>query len=337
MSGPAPSVSLTPSQRAVMSQIVSYGRAKGFNDYQIDIAVKTAYIESKLGKELGPNPKGTASGLFGYTDATWDQGYGKKDSNSNQIRAFYDDLADSTWRYYDQPYGPIPTKDLTLAEYAYIKHHDGRYAPPSADSVGKRIWDSEPFKVPAGKNPPGPYETPPTSGPLKAFSYLDLARRPNALGPIPSMWDPGALPTGKNWLAGDSPLNLPAASANLPFQYSPNGATGPVPSGQAAPASMDYPARPLPSDSPFFPRRNAFLEPAQSMTPWAQPQSVGKGSPALPARNLLGPWPGSYLEGSPDVLQNGSRNVFDPWPGSYPPGRKNPVYPDIERLLGRPF
>ncbi len=194
-----------------------------------------------------------------------------------------------------------------------------------------------PYTPPAGKNPPGPYETPPTSGPLGAFSYLDLARRPNALGPIPPMWDPGALPTGKNWLAGDSPLNLPAASANLPFQYSPNGVRGANPPGQPALAPTDYPTRPLPSDSPFFPRRNAFLEPAQPMTPWAQPQSVGKGSPAPPPVNLLGPWPGSYLEGSPDLPGTGSLNLLGPWPGSYPPGRKTLFYPDLERLLGRPF
>ena len=374
MSGPAASAPLTPSQRAVMNQIISYGRANGFNDYQIDIAVKTAYTESKLGKELGPNPKGTASGLFGYIDDNWDQGYGKKDNNSNQIRAFYDDLADFTWRYYDQPYGPIPTKDLSLAEYVYIKHHDGRYKPPSANSVGKRIWDHEPFEVPAGKNPPYPDETPPASSPFSAFSYLDLTRRPNALGPIdPAIWDhgapptgqnsvtpdaylgpverpnalgplpptwgPGALPAGENPLTGDPLLHGPGASSNLPFQHSPSGVTGAFPQGPPAPPSpvpADYPTWSLPSDSPLFPRRN-LLEPAGSMSPWGQPQSGRDGSLVPSPRNVFGPWPGSYLEGPPDFPQSGSCNIFGPWPGSDLPERRNVLYPDpdLMELLGR--
>ncbi len=50
MSDPTVHVPLSPSQKAIIHQIVSYGKAKGFSDYQIRIAVKTAYIESKLGK-----------------------------------------------------------------------------------------------------------------------------------------------------------------------------------------------------------------------------------------------------------------------------------------------
>ena len=99
MSGPKSDVSLSPIQITILKQIVSYGKAKGFSDHQIRIAVKTAYIESRLGRKLGPNPKGSASGLFGYTDDRWDDSYGKKNDNSNQIRAFYDDLSDYSWRY----------------------------------------------------------------------------------------------------------------------------------------------------------------------------------------------------------------------------------------------
>ena len=224
-----------------------------------------------------------------------------------------------------------------------------------------------PRSVPAGKNPPGPYEIPSRASPFSAFSYLDLARRPNALGPppptwdpgapptgpnsatpnaylglagrpnalgpIPPMWDPGALPTGQNRLASDSPMNLPPVWANPPFQYSPNGVRGPVPSGQTAPASLGYSTWPLPSDSPPFPRRN-LLEPAGSVSPWGQPQPGRDRSPAPSPRNVFGPWPGTPLEGAPDLPQGGSRNGFGPWSGSDLPGRRNLLDPDIERLLG---
>ncbi len=193
-----------------------------------------------------------------------------------------------------------------------------------------------PYAPPAGRNLPGPYEAPSTSSPFSAFSYLDLARRPNPLGPIPPTWDPGALPTGQNRLVGDSSMNLPPVWANLHFQYSPSGARRPNPPGQPASAPTGYPARPLPSDSPLLPRTNPFLEPARWVTLWGQPESGGNGSPVPPGFNLLGPWPDAYPEGSPDLLQSGSRNLFGPWPGSYPAGRKDPLYPDIERLLGLP-
>ena len=383
MSGPAASAPLTPSQRAVMNQIISYGRANGFNDYQIDIAVKTAYIESKLGKELGPNPKGTASGLFGYIDDNWDQGYGKKDNNSNQIRAFYDDLADFTWRYYDQPYGPIPTKDVSLAEYVYIKHHDGRYKPPSANSVGKRISDHEPFEVPAGKNPPAPYKTPSTSSTTNPSSYVYSAGRPNlsgpidpamwhpgalptgqnsatpnafndppgrtnALGPIPAMWDSSALPTGQNRLAGDSPLNLPPASAYPPFQYSPSAcerALFPC-TGCLCPYGLSYLApavrlTSLSSQERAF-RTRTVGEPLG--TTWIgrewHPGSTRIQSTSAPGRAALrrAPWyPSEQIrnvfgpcgrapisKGPPEPLQRGSRNFLGPYPESID-GLEEPV------------
>jgi hypothetical protein len=225
------------------------------------------------------------------------------------------------------------------------------------------------YAPPAGKNPPGPYETPSTSSPAKPSSYVHPAgrpnalgpidpaiwdhgappigpnsatpnaylgpvERPNALGPIPAMWDPSALPTGPNWLAGDSPLNLPSAAANLPFQYSHSDVRGPSSPAQPAFARTDYPTWPLPSDSPLFPRRN-LLEPAGSMSPWGQPQSGRDGSLVPSPRNVFGPWPGSYLEGPPDFPQSGSCNIFGPWPGSDLPERRNVLYPDLMELLGR--
>ena len=157
----------------------------------------------------------------------------------------------------------------------------------------------------------------------------DHGGRPNALGPIPPMWDSSALPIGPNRLAGDSSMNLPRASANPSFQYSPSGMTGPSSPAQPASAPIGYHTWPLPSDSPLFPRRN-LLEPAGSLGPWGQPGSGGNGTPVPPGFNLLGPWPGSYPEGPTDLPQSGSRNVFGPWPGSYAAvGRA----PDLDRLL----
>ena len=129
------------------------------------------------------------------------------------------------------------------------------YLRPEARS---RPAGKNPYAPPAGNTPPYADESPPASGPFSAFSCLDLPGRPNALGPIPPMWDPGALPTGPNRLAGDPPMNLPPGSANQPFQYSPSGMTGPSSPAQPASVSMGYHTWPLPSDSPLFPRRNLF-------------------------------------------------------------------------------
>ncbi len=220
MSGPKDSDSLSPSQKAIIRQIVSYGRAKGFSDYQIHIAVKTAYIESSLGKKLGPNPESTASGLFGYTDGTWNHRYKIKNDNSNQIKAFFDDLAGYSWQYDHQPYGPIPTKDVSLAEYIYIKHHDGRNRTPSAHSVGKKIWDHETFDAPL--DPVGPR------------SDADPRR---------------AVPGTKNLLAPDTSES--GLMPPFPSPYEPTFA------GAGSPAIPDSPAS-LASPLPSFPRRNAF-------------------------------------------------------------------------------
>ena len=230
---------------------------------------------------------------------------------------------------------------------ARLRHYLRPEAPAQQGPAGKN-----PYAPPAGKNPPGPDKTPSASSPFSAFSYLDLAGRPNALGPIdpaiwdpsapptgqnsatpnaylgpvgrpnalgpiPPMWDPSALPAGENRLAGHSPLNLPPASANQPFQHSPSGVTGAFPQGPPAPPSpvpTDYPTWPLPSDSPLFPRRN-LLEPAGSMSPWGQPQSRRDGSLVPSPRNVFGPRPGTPLEGSPDLPQSGSPNVFKPLAG----------------------
>ena len=198
----------------------------------------------------------------------------------------------------------------------FVPDHDER--PNALGPIDPAIWDH-------GAPPIGPNSATPNA-------YLGPVGRPNALGPIPPMWEPSALPIGPNQLAGVSPLNLPPAAASPPFHYSPSGVRGPSSPAQPASVSLGYPTRPLPSDSPLFPRRN-LLEPAGSMSPWGQPQSGRDGSLVPSPRNVFGPWPGTPLEGPPDLPQSGSRNVFGPWPGSYPAGWKNLPYPDLERLL----
>lgn len=90
-------VNLSSSQRAVMQQIINYGVKNGFSASDIVIAIKTAYIESSLGVNLGPplptpeNPNPTATGLFAYTDKNWStyhSGDGEKNNFDNQINAF---------------------------------------------------------------------------------------------------------------------------------------------------------------------------------------------------------------------------------------------------------
>ena len=76
---------------------------------------------------------------------------------------------------------------------ARLRHYLRPEVPAQQAPTGKN-----PYAPPAAKNPPYSDETPSASSPLSAFSYLDLTRRPNALGPIPPMWDPGAVSTGEN-------------------------------------------------------------------------------------------------------------------------------------------
>ncbi|WYX25966.1 hypothetical protein WJ969_10170 [Achromobacter xylosoxidans] len=62
---------LNESQADTKATIVEYGRQHGFSDDLIQIASDIAYLESSFGSSLA-NPNSTASGLFQYTDGTWD-------------------------------------------------------------------------------------------------------------------------------------------------------------------------------------------------------------------------------------------------------------------------
>ena len=102
--------------------------------------------------------------------------------------------------------------------------------------AGQGPAGKNPYAPPAGNNPPALYATPPTSSPFSAFSYLDLTRRPNALGPIPPMCDPGALSAGENSATPGAylgPVERPNALGPLPQCGTP---------AQCPPVSIGWPA-----------------------------------------------------------------------------------------------
>jgi hypothetical protein len=143
---------MSKSQRDVMQKIIEYGNRNGFTNADIEIAIKTAWIESKLGNELGPpSPDSTATGLFAYTDpdwATYHSGDGEKNNFDNQIKAFYEDL----WKYKGWYLDPdksnnIPKDRIDFGEYVYIKHHDGPGYTNYSNAPGEKIWDRVNFQT----------------------------------------------------------------------------------------------------------------------------------------------------------------------------------------------
>lgn len=118
--------SINPAQRAVADQIAAYGRRHGMFQRTIDAAVKFAYIESRLGLF---RKNGDAQGLFHYKPDRWNEWHadlGSRQEDANQIAAIYRDLLDSERRYNDLKNTRIPRGTVSLEEYQYIKHHDGR-------------------------------------------------------------------------------------------------------------------------------------------------------------------------------------------------------------------
>jgi hypothetical protein len=145
-------ITLSPLQQDIVRQITNYGAEHGFSASDIAIAIKTAYIESSLGANVGTPPPApgnehpTASGLYQYTNETWKTSNGDKNSIADQISAFYGDLA--TYRsWYNDPAlnGNIPRDQIDLGEYVYIKHHDGRSFTDFLNAPGLTYWHGTSF------------------------------------------------------------------------------------------------------------------------------------------------------------------------------------------------
>lgn len=137
-------MNLTTAQRDLIEDIVEYGESNGYSDEQIEIAVETAYIESSFGEALD-NPASTASGPFQYLDGSWDtyhSAIGAKNDTANQIEAMFNDISTYTsWFTNPQTNGNIPDT-LSLAEYVYIKHHDGRSYSDFDNAPGLAIYNA---------------------------------------------------------------------------------------------------------------------------------------------------------------------------------------------------
>jgi hypothetical protein len=146
-----PNRKLSKEQWDVMLKIIDYGEAHGFTQQEIEIAIKTAWIESKLGADLGPNPQSTASGLFQYTDGNWNTYHnddGTKNNFDNQIKAFYEDLSNYRTWYNDPVKGQnIPKDKIDFGEYVYIKHHDGPNYDKFQNAPGEDIWNRVNFEL----------------------------------------------------------------------------------------------------------------------------------------------------------------------------------------------
>jgi len=152
-----PGNELNAKQKAAMGQIARYGVAHGYTPGDIQVAAKTAWIESKLGKFPGPpaptpeNPHPTASGLFQYTDPSWNRRAAGKNDNAVQIREFYKDLSRYRKRYDEAP--EDLRNNLDFGQFFYGKHKGGsRYQPgngPGKKGDPKEIWEREDFTIPA--------------------------------------------------------------------------------------------------------------------------------------------------------------------------------------------
>lgn len=124
-------------------KITTYGLQHGFSESQIEFAIKAAFVESTLGLFMQNSEGGTASGMFGYTNAGWEQRHsnlGEKNNTDNQIAAFFQDMAEFTARYNDPNRPEIRASGFTLEEYIYIKHHDGPNFSNFPEAEGDDVW-----------------------------------------------------------------------------------------------------------------------------------------------------------------------------------------------------
>lgn len=129
-------------QNSIADKIEAYGKANNFSQEDINIALHTAWIESKLGLYTN-NPDSTASGVFHYTDGTWSDFHsslGDKNNVDNQIRAFFNDLITYKGYFDNKAENGIPN-NISFGEFVYTLHMQGR----NTDNYfgdGKKTWDN---------------------------------------------------------------------------------------------------------------------------------------------------------------------------------------------------
>ena len=146
---------LNANQTAIATRIANYGREHGYSEADISIAIKTAFLESSLGDNMGtPNvPGNTSSGLYQYNNDTWHVrgAEGAKNNVDNQIIQFYKDLTWDREQYDDPTRTDIDRDALGFDEYCYIKHHEGRYYSDPDDTAwssapGNILWNATDFQ-----------------------------------------------------------------------------------------------------------------------------------------------------------------------------------------------
>lgn len=93
-------MSLTSQQQTLKRKIIDYGKRNGYSRADIQLAVNVAYIESSLGSDL-VNPDSSARGVYQYIIDTWNHRHAglDRDSENDQITAFYRDMDDFTNRF----------------------------------------------------------------------------------------------------------------------------------------------------------------------------------------------------------------------------------------------
>lgn len=184
---------LDNAQKDMMARIIGAGQSRGFSDQMIDYALKSAFIESSLGNNMGaPYAGSTSVGLFQYNSTTWsDLGHtsiGDRNNVDHQINAFYNDINKYTTRYYDLT--PDARGNLSLEQYLYVKHHDGNNYTDFPNSPGKAIFDSTCFE-PETETPNRDGEND-NGGAAGSGGYGGSG----AYWPTPSGWGFDDLPTG---------------------------------------------------------------------------------------------------------------------------------------------
>lgn len=162
---------LRTSQKDMLNRIIQAGAMRGFDGRMIDYALKSAFIESSLGDNMGARAGTGHVGIFQYDQTTWSglKHTGNINSVDAQISAFYDDMSKYTARY--NGLAPAERGNLGLEQYMYLKHHDGNNYTNWAGSPGVKIFNEICFE-PHVETRAEHADSPPPPGGDHMFDYL---------------------------------------------------------------------------------------------------------------------------------------------------------------------